>query len=372
MFVFLFSYLSSAQVRMPGLPFLLSSALCLLPWFPTSTVGVVTLPPNETVPGVIVFGDSIVDTGNNNNISTLVKCNFLPYGKDFDGGKPTGRFCDGKVPADLIARELGIKDVVPAYLDPNVTDQDLITGVSFASGGSGFDPLTPKLVSVISLTEQLEYFKEYIGKLKRVAGEEKTNFTLAKSIFLLVAGSDDIANTYFTARMRKIQYDISTYTDLMAELASNFLQDLYELGARRIAVFSAPPIGCVPSQRTLAGGALRGCGEDYNQAAQMFNAKLSSRINYLNSRPNSKMVYIDVYSPLLDLILHPQKYGFKVSDKGCCGTGNIEVAILCNQLSSSTCGKASDYVFWDSYHPTEKAYETLVVPLINKYLDQFF
>ncbi|KAI4316966.1 hypothetical protein L6164_024886 [Bauhinia variegata] len=66
------------------------------------TKALVTLPPNVSVPALIVFGDSIMDTGNNNNIKTIVKCNFPPYGKDFQGGVPTGRFCNGKVPSDLI------------------------------------------------------------------------------------------------------------------------------------------------------------------------------------------------------------------------------------------------------------------------------
>lgn len=62
------------------------------------------LPKNETgqVPAVFVFGDSIVDTGNNNHINTLIKCNFPPYGKDFQEGKPTGRFSNGRVPSDFI------------------------------------------------------------------------------------------------------------------------------------------------------------------------------------------------------------------------------------------------------------------------------
>ncbi|KAI4389621.1 hypothetical protein MLD38_001827 [Melastoma candidum] len=351
---------------------LLMWSICTSLSGPGKTTALIELPPNETVPGVIAFGDSIVDTGNNNALNTLIKCNFLPYGKDFDGGKPTGRFCDGKVPIDILGKEMGIKDSVPAYLDPNVTIQDLVTGVSFASGGSGFDPLTPKLVSVISLTDQLEHFKEYIGKLRAAIGDEQTNFTLGKSMFLLVAGSDDIANTYFTSGVRKFQYDMFSYTDMMAKSASKFLQDLYEFGARRIAVFGAPPIGCVPSQRTLSGGALRACADDLNRVAQLFNTKLSSRIDSLNGQfPNSKMVYIDVYSPLLDLIQRPQSYGFQVSDKGCCGTGSIEVAVLCNQ-ETSTCSNASGYVFWDSFHPTERAYETLVIPLINKYLGKFF
>lgn len=46
---------------------------------------------------------------------------------------------------------------------------------------------------------------------------------MAKGLFLVVAGSDDIANTYFTLRARKLQYDIPAYTDLMANSASDFL-----------------------------------------------------------------------------------------------------------------------------------------------------
>ena len=45
----------------------------------------------------------------------------------------------------LLAEELGIKELVPAYLDPNLQSQDLKTGVCFASGGSGYDPLTPEI-----------------------------------------------------------------------------------------------------------------------------------------------------------------------------------------------------------------------------------
>lgn len=40
---------------------------------------------------------------------------------------------------------------------------------------------------------------------------------------------------------------------------------------------------------------------------------------------------------------------------GCCGTGLVEAAVLCN-LKSVVCEDASRYVFWDSIHPTEKSY----------------
>lgn len=67
-----------------------------------SCEGKVQLPNNVVVKAVFAFGDSIVDQGNNNYIPTIAKCNFPPYGKDFNGGIPTGRFCNGKTPPDLI------------------------------------------------------------------------------------------------------------------------------------------------------------------------------------------------------------------------------------------------------------------------------
>ncbi|MED6180793.1 GDSL esterase/lipase exl3 [Stylosanthes scabra] len=334
-----------------------------------TTKGVMQLPANVSVPAVLAFGDSIMDTGNNNGLKTLVKCNFPPYGKDFEGGTPTGRFCNGKVPSDLLVEELGIKEYMAAYLDPNVKESDLVSGVCFASGASGYDPLTPKIASVIPMSDQLDMFKEYIGKLKGIVGEERTNFIISNSLYVVVAGSDDIANTYFVVHAR-IEYDIPAYTDLMSNSATNFVKELYKLGARRIAVLSAPPIGCVPSQRTLAGGIVRKCSEKYNEAAKLFNSKLEKDLDSLNrNSPHARIVYIDVYNPLLDIILNYQNYGYKVVDRGCCGTGKLEVAVLCNPLDS-TCPNPSEYVFWDSYHPTEGVYRILISQVLNKYFNQ--
>ncbi|MCD9560044.1 hypothetical protein HAX54_018473 [Datura stramonium] len=333
--------------------------------------GKVQLPNNMVVKAVFAFGDSIVDQGSNNYIETVVKCNFLPYGKDFNGGMPTGRFCNGKTPPDLIVEELGIKELLPAYLDSNLKSEDLKTGVSFASGGCGFDPLTATIVSAIPLSTQLTQFKEYIGKLEGLVGQEEAKYILKNSLFLLVAGSDDLANTYFTAGIR-LKRDINSYTDLMVAKATEFLQELYKLGARKIGIFGIPPIGCLPSQRTLAGGPDRGCAKEYNQAAQLANTKFSIGIDSLSKKlAQSKLVLIDIYNPLLDLIVNPQKYGFEEVEKGCCGTGKIEVTILCNKFSG-TCEDDTKYLFWDSYHPTEKAYRILVDQILQKYINNFF
>lgn len=42
-----------------------------------------------------------MDSGNNNNLETIAKVNYPPYGIDFPGG-PTGRFTNGRTIADIM------------------------------------------------------------------------------------------------------------------------------------------------------------------------------------------------------------------------------------------------------------------------------
>ncbi|CAH2053684.1 unnamed protein product [Thlaspi arvense] len=321
-------------------------------------------PTNITVPALIVFGDSIMDTGNNNDIPTLLKANFLPYGRDFPDSIPTGRFSDGRVPSDIIAEKLGIAKTLPPYLGSNLKPDDLLKGVIFASGGSGYDPLTSTLLSVVSMSDQLKYFQEYLSKIKQNFGEEKVKFILEKSLFLVVSSSNDLAETYLT---RSIEYSRNAYAEHLAELASNFIKELSGLGAKTIGVFSGVPVGCVPAQRTLFGGFGRKCYEALNNMSLHFNSKLSSNLDALRKDLPGKLVFIDVYETLLDIIQNPTNYGFEVADKGCCGTGRIELVELCNKFTPFTCSDPSTHVFFDAYHPSEKAYKIITDKLADKY-----
>ncbi|GAA0159646.1 hydrolase [Lithospermum erythrorhizon] len=335
---------------------------------------IVQLPPNVTVPAVIAFGDSLVDQGNNNGVITPAKATYLPYGKDLlINGKPTGRFSNGKTAMDFVAEELGIGELLPAYLDPNLKSSDLLTGVSFASGASGFDPVTNLLTPhVLSLDRQLELFKEYIGKLRSLVGEEKANFIVENSLYLVVSGNDDFIVNYFNYVTERKKLDVPTYANLLASYALDFVQEIYKLGARRIGVFAIAPIGCIPAVRTLKGGHQRSCSDPYNAGATFFNNKMATELPSLKAQlPGSKLVFIDIYSLLEVIIQKPQSFGFSYVDKGCCGTGYIEVAFLCNP-TTSTCPDVDKHFFWDSFHPSQQGYKLLVQQILSKYKNQFF
>lgn len=51
-----------------------------------------------------IFGDSLVDAGNNNYLPTLSRANIAPNGIDFkaSGGSPTGRYTNGRTIGDIV------------------------------------------------------------------------------------------------------------------------------------------------------------------------------------------------------------------------------------------------------------------------------
>jgi hypothetical protein len=57
------------------------------------------------VPAMFVFGDSLVDVGNNNHLrkcNDSCKANHRPYGVDYPSHSPTGRFSNGYNMADQL------------------------------------------------------------------------------------------------------------------------------------------------------------------------------------------------------------------------------------------------------------------------------
>lgn len=64
--------------------------------------------------------------------------------------------------------------------------------------------------------------------------------------------------------------------------------------------------------------------------------------------------------------------GFDDIDRGCCGTGLVELGPLCNQFTSLLCSNVSSYMFWDSYHPTERAYRILTKKFVETDMSPFY
>ncbi|XWS36823.1 hypothetical protein CRYUN_Cryun20dG0118600 [Craigia yunnanensis] len=307
------------------------------------------------VSAIIAFGDSYVDSGNNNYIPTIAKCNFEPYGRDFPGSRPTGRFCNGRLPPDFISEGFGLKPIIPAYLDHALNISEFATGVCFASAATGYDNATADVLKVIPLWKQVEYYKEYQKKLRAYLGDKKANGVISDALYLISIGTNDFIENYYAQPDRKSQFTIQQYEDFLIGIAENFIRQIYSLGARKLSLSGLPPIGCLPVQRSTNFEDLN-CIEERNRVALEFNGKLKTSAAKLNQDlPGLKVFFADVYDLILQLITRPSEYGFEVTEEGCCGTGLFETGILCNRHNPFTCPDANkSYARNDEQFPLNK------------------
>jgi len=85
---------------------------------------------------------------------------------------------------------------------------------------------------------------------------------------------------------------------------------LYALGARKIGVTTLPPMGCLPAAITLFGFDSNECVVRLNSDAVNFNKKLNTTSQSLQkSLSGLKLVILDIYQPLYDLVTKPSENG---------------------------------------------------------------
>lgn len=85
-------------------------------------------------------------------------------------------------------------------------------------------------------------------------------------------------------------------------------QKLYKLGARKMVLAGLAPLGCIPSQLSLASD--NNCIEQVNELVTMFNSRLIWLINTLNaSLPGMIFVYENIYNLFNDMVNNAPSYG---------------------------------------------------------------
>ncbi|KAJ1380581.1 SGNH hydrolase superfamily [Sesbania bispinosa] len=312
---------------------------------------------SDDPPANFVFGDSLVDVGNNNYIASLSRANFFPFGIDF--GRPTGRFTNGRTIVDIIGQELGI-GLTPPYLAPTTVGPVILKGVNYASGGGGILTLTGKIFGArINFDSQIDDFANTRQEIISSIGAPAALNLFKRAIFSVTMGSNDFINNYLTpaVSMNEQKFDSPELfvTILMSRLREQFTR-LYNLGARKIVVTNVGPIGCIPSQRDINPAAGDSCVTFPNLLAQLFNNQLKGLIAELSSNLNGSMfVYADVYHILEDILNNYTAYGFENPSSSCCYmAGRFGGLIPCGP-TSRVCWDRSKYVFWDPYHPTDAA-----------------
>ncbi|XP_072965749.1 GDSL esterase/lipase At1g71691-like [Typha angustifolia] len=302
----------------------------------------------ELVPAMFIFGDSLIDNGNNNDLASFAKANYYPYGIDFAGG-PTGRFSNGYTIVDEIAELLGLPLIPP---HSQASGEGLLHGVNFASAAAGILDITGRnFVGRIPFNQQIKNFEATLDQITDSLGADPVADAVAHCIFFIGMGSNDYLNNYLLPNYNtRSQYNANQFADILVQQYSQQLTSLYNLGARRFVISGVGSIACIPS--ILAQNLQSRCSPEVDNLVLPFNAKVKSMLNSLNANlPHAKFIYVDIYRLFNDILRSPASYGFSVIDRGCCGIGRNSGQITCLPFQTP-CPNRNQYVFWDAFHPT--------------------
>ncbi|XP_042515963.1 GDSL esterase/lipase 7-like [Macadamia integrifolia] len=306
------------------------------------------------VPALYIFGDSLVDSGNNNHLPTSAKVNFKPYGIDFPEG-PTGRFTNGKTSVDFIAEFLGLP-LVPPYNGLSVAQKsETITGINYASGSAGILRETGSALGKnLALEVQVELFKETVNNYlpKNFKTKDQLLQYLSKSIFVVCIGGNDYINNYILPAQYNSSrlYPPEQYAGILLKEFKQHLQDIYNLGARKFLVFNISPIGCIPAMLKLKNLTF-GCANDINQLVSPYNEGFPNMLQELSTTLHgSTFVHGNINFPLSHFLNHnPFKNGF-ISANPCCITNDETHQCLEDE---EPCNDRTTHIFWDAVHPTQ-------------------
>ncbi|XP_021734859.1 GDSL esterase/lipase At5g33370-like [Chenopodium quinoa] len=313
-----------------------------------------------------VFGDSLVDSGNNNFLATTARADSPPYGIDYPTHRATGRFSNGLNIPDIISERLGSQPTLP-YLSPELTGQRLLVGANFASAGIGIlNDTGIQFLNIIRIYRQLDYFRQYQQRVSALIGEAGAQQLVNRALVLITLGGNDFVNNYYLVpfSVRSTQFTLPAYVDFLIQEYSRILEKLYDLGARRVLVTGTGPLGCVPSEIAQR-GRNGNCAEEPQRAATLFNPRLVDMISKLNNKAGSNVfVAANAFKMHMDFIESPQSYGFVTSKVACCGQGPYNGLGICSVMSN-LCPNRDAYAFWDAFHPTERANRLIVEQILS-------
>ncbi|XP_058183546.1 GDSL esterase/lipase 7-like [Rhododendron vialii] len=270
---------------------------------------------------LFVFGDSIVDSGPKKEHETGMRAGHSPYGIECQWyGK--FRFTNGWTVPDMIALKLNLTVPVSSV---EVELFPRYNGVNYASASAGILPETGSALGTnYCMEEQVGFFKETLEKFLRPKFPSPVELSkrLSDSIFVINIGSSDYIFNYLQPSdyNSSRQYNGDAFAELLIRKLGNHLEDLYNLGARKMLIFEIGPLGCLPYIINKFNPRDR-CFEDANKLASIFNEKLETKLKELSGKlKGSTFVTAKTFHLIKDIVENPFDYGLQETRWPCCAT----------------------------------------------------
>ena len=291
---------------------------------------------------VVVFGDSLSDTG---NVANLTQAKYTIAGRipGPAGNYTDGRFTNGTdtVPPARNYNGVWIEQLAstfstkPAIKDSLDGGTNYAYGFAFTSSGTSqftFGPGDALSVTINNMGQQVSTY---------LATSPVIN---SQTLFVVWGGANDLLNATTTAAIT---------TAASQEVA--LIQTLINAGATNFIVPNLPPLGLIPRLNTTGASSVAA-----TQAAAAFNQVLAAGLAALPAANPGKTLHLyplDVYT-LFNFIVGPP-VGGGLANVTASSQGNISV-------------NPDTYLFWDDLHPTtyghhliELAASTLLNPVLT-------
>jgi phospholipase/lecithinase/hemolysin len=279
---------------------------------------------------IVVFGDSLSDTGNDATLSYLKYGVPLPSPDAVGLLGPTsdytfGRFTDGPDSTPASTEYFGVwveqlADLLPSH--PVVKNSlsggaDYAYGDALAANGPSIAAIGPYAITIQNVGLQIS---TYLA----------THPSISKhTLFVVWGGANDLLTA--TTPEQVIQAALDETSNV---------EKLVDAGASQIIVPNLPPLGKTPALLGTPQAATA------NQATVLFNDTLSLGLDLVELAhffDQPKLFRLDVYSLFNQIDAHPATYGIT----------NMSSPAQEQPVNPDT------YLFWDTLHPTTKGHYLL-------------
>jgi len=302
--------------------------------------------------GLVIFGDSLSDTGNKYAITGFA--NTPPYSEllEFflvaDGPYTRGglHHSNGATWIEQYARPLG----QAGYVRPALRSQGKAR--NYAYGGARARPETPVIPNNNQhLPTQVTNFLADVN-----------NAAPSDVLYMVFIGGNDIFDAVFALSLDDTG---ALSTTVLDEAVTSVVVEIAKLkfaGATHFVVLNAPDLGLTPAV-AIADAVFSSTNPnidpgDVKDAATLFsflyNAGLSSA---LGADPDIQI--IDIFTAFQQLVLNPQDFGL---------TNSVDACVTPDQPPYA-CKKSNGYVFWDGVHPT-KVTHGIIADVVSEALTQ--
>ncbi|MGK7951609.1 MAG: SGNH/GDSL hydrolase family protein [Xenococcaceae cyanobacterium] len=301
-----------------------------------------------------VFGDSLSDPGNIFNVTQAVQPFTEVLGIDIPVTPPVppydpeGRFADGLVWVDFLARELELDLIPSTELTPNPINLTPVPGinfdfdgatafnsVNFAYGGAqtglfGAGDLGTLIPGILT---QINSFTTDITQANRSADED--------ALYIIWGG----ANDYQIVPDANPEQTVDNLTQAV--------ETLYSIGARNFLVPNLPDLGGTP-RALLPNPPI--AADILTQRTNQHNQLLEAAFVDLSFLTDINLVSLDTNTLFESILASPEDFGFTSLPPNSCLQGDpLTVGIA----DLTPCNNPEEQIFWDLIHPTTASHEIL-------------